>query len=581
MNKKLKLLIFVMSGIVVALLLGVLLLSVVSNLTSVEVYSFKLCATTASEINETDVNQAYTYYLSDIESENIVMPDFMNKKGENDVRMRYYFEQSDALEAEQVATILDEEGKYKLKLNKVGQITIDVYSGIYIGTETSKGTTYYGKYKIKVLKELYTINHVLSTEEENLMPIVVQQRTNGANAEVQFSSSNKDVASVIRKNGTYYVEFYGEGSAIITAYAANNSAVRDRVYVNVFSNEPNNLVFVDDNGNKITSKTIYTSSPDDDKYYEIKYKLIAHGEQTEQSSDTQNVNCNNVKIVDYSTVPTLLNMTEQAYKDSHENNAFSETAFDEIILDKNNNTLRIRKNVNRDAGTSFEDSVGYITLQTYILDENGNEVSSGTYTIFVNIIKTSRIALELEVSNEPSFSSTQKVLYSSSDTPLDWEGVENIIRPTVLYFSFGGEVRSLYYKVWDVWNNGDRELVLSPKLTTTPSQQRVAGDEAIMIAKSDPGEDEAYYVLRITDAFIVEINSGSCTDETKASEFTAITVTKNDISVSLTFRCLSIDNTQGLYEETDGVYNFNYWDDRFISNKTITDRAGNIIGFVS
>ena len=581
MNKKLRLLIFVMSGVVVALLLGVLLISVVGNLTSVEVYSFKLCATTTSEINESDVNKTYTYYLSDTATENIVEPDFMNKTGTNDTRIRYYFELSDADEAEHVATVLEEDDKYKLQLNKIGQITIDVYSGTYVGGTTQKGSTFYGKYKIKVLKELYTINHVLSTEEENLMPITVQQRTSGNDADVVFSSSNRNVANVVRRNGVYYIAFYSEGKATITAYAASNSGVCDKIFVNVFSNEPNNLMFVDDNGQKITSATIFTSNVGDGKYYEIKYKLIAKGEKSQQSSDAENVNCQNVRIADYSRVPTLMNMTEEFYYTNHGNKHFSESAFDEIILDKDSNTIKIRKEIVRGSNTSFEDSVGYITLQTYITDENGQEVSSGTYTIFVNIIKTIPVALELEVSNEPKFSNTRKVLYASDGyVPLAWEGVENIIRPENLYFSFNGEVRTLYYKVWNVWNNGDREIV-TDSLTTAINNQTIYEGSINIVERSD-GEDGVYHVLRLTNDFIADINATSAS--IKESEITALTITHNyGTTVTLKFKCLDIanNNIAELYNEADGKYTYNYWDDRFASNKTITDKEGNIIGFIA
>ncbi|MBQ7452733.1 MAG: hypothetical protein IJS68_00505 [Clostridia bacterium] len=591
MSKKLKMMIFISSAVVVVLIIAILLLSLVGNVSSVEVYDFRVCQAPEKAVTATDIDNVYTFYLLDKQENNSHF--FLSKQSETPTS-HYVFQIQDenGEDVNGVVEIVNKEDGYYFDAKEVGDVVVYVY----LETEQDGGIvrSLIAKDRVRVLKRLAIVNYNLVSAGNNRMPILIEQTTNGGKSAVSFASSNPEVAKVVSYNDSYYVEFYKAGNTKITAYASSNQAIRDYFDVNVNGNEPNDLKFVDADGNEVTQKTIYT----DGQYYEVNYQLFL-GEGG-LSSEDGDVNCENIEIADYSHVPIWLDGL------SHLDNGNDLPSFDGddgsvlsavgngLVLDKDNRVLKIKRTDN----DNFADALAYITLQTYTQTDGENHIT-GTYSLPIVIKKLMIKALQLEVSNKPEFSDTEKVVYTTlSDEEvqaLPWPKTADGKTVNVTYidkiYLTNNEVHSFYYKLWAVFNNSNRELIDPNSGLTSNSNDGIL---EIVDGEHDQTTNVIeYYVAQLKNATArvgkvihFEFTYDSTTLVVGAlSEVSAKTDGATDSYVLSLSNVMFKDPAKLIklklyeYDSESGAYNFIYWDDRLRSPYEITDASGRVIGF--
>jgi len=536
MDKRLRTTILIASLVLVGFIVALLIFSMVSNLASVEIYDFRVyempTVTASASSSSTPV---YEIYLSGQNSLNYYDISASYPISET---TDYVFVSSD----ENVAVIEKYQTPsgfiYRIEGKAIGQAKFSVTKVVTGDEETESMPTFYSTFSCIVYRELSSCDMFLTTPSNNVKEVKVVASASNSGFTIDFVSSNASVATVVSANGRYYIKALTAGKTVITAYCTGNTNIRDSFTVNVFDNQPNDLVFIDADGNKITSGVMF----DDGRYYNFHYKLAA-------SNANGEVNASNVRVSDVSLEAMNITAWES------DNASLSLTPFDEgvdsdgagVILDEDNYLVKIKKsNVDfSNDGLEIPHALGYVTLQTYIIGSDGEIVVTGTYTLNVNVYHRVAVAKELEISTSPSFSTTDKFIYNYSG--INWENV-NITELNRIYYS--GLVRSFYIKCWMVFNNGDRELIISDIASTTSL--------GIDLSQSP---DSSYIIIFIRDEAIgnnisPEITTGA--------------------SLTITF----LGGTS-LYALDNAIYSFNYWDTRLRSNNEITDANGNVVGFIS
>lgn len=534
MSKKLKTLIIISSSFVAVMIIAVLLLSVVGNVATVEVYNFRIFASPVLSSSQEVSLQTFNYYLTDQSSTTLA---FMNETDEMGARILYSFEPTD----ESVATVSEDNGQYYINLHNVGQTEI-VINRRTVTSNENYVDNYYTTVLVNVYKELSACDVYLQTQGANRLPIIARQEVSGGSVALSFYSSNPSVANIVRVNGNYYIEYYKEGTAVVTVYCTDNANIRDSVKITVHNNLPNGLNFVDDDGKVIESKIIYT----DGEYYTINYNLIFGQEQNLL------VNADNIRI---SAVADPI-LVDSSLTNNDVINNYNQPAFDEndgVVLDKENKCIKLK----RTDADGLYNVLTFITLQTFSFDANGNEIVTGTYTIPVYVYKHKIIDLEIEVSATPVFSETHKnILYYHENLP--WEGVTVSAYDTI-YLTFDETVRTFYYRVWQVWNNGDRTILnqttggISTNYVDTVNNQYGWA----------PNFDYAYFILKTS-------NEGTVA---------TISLVDTEISKSINVKFIVIGEASLYnYDSETGIYTFNYFDERFRSNTEATNSKGEITG---
>ena len=555
MSKKLKTTILISSVILVIFVVGLLAVSMLGNVSSIEIYDFRVMEmpSQVSDVNE-DEETVYEIYLTAQSSQNSVDLSSIYHKTN---LVSYSFVSSDA----EVAEVKAEVNGYFLYGKQIGVTKISV-------TKTTSSEDLEDLTEIiepvegftcVVYRELTSCDMYLTTPENNFKEITIKSLATNSNFGVTFSSTDSSVAQVVRKDGKYYVNALSTGKATITAYCIGNERISDSFVVNVFDNKPNDLAFLDVEGAKTTQATIY----DDGTYYDVYYKLTAPNEE-------EKINASNIKITSISTEAinvsgwyesTLVDPTKQlAPFDSQDNNSGAG-----VILDINECCIKIKKSNVSFTSNNQAHALGFITLSTYLIDELGNEVITGNYTLTVNIYHKVEVGKELEVSFSPEFSESVKNIYNysgiawrriktadNSYTTIDKDNFSvNVIN--LLYFN--PSIKTIYVRGWTVYNNGDRD----PTSASSSTQDQVD----ILYAP-----DSSYGVISVKE----EVISNSL--------ITSVTCDVYGINVEIRKLADITDFKSTLYVENSGIYLFNYWDYRFrlIAGEK-TDENGKVIGF--
>ncbi len=535
MSKKLKTLIIISSSFVAVMIIAVLILSVVGNIATIEVYNFRIFESPVIASSQDATIQTYNFYLTDQSSSS---QEFMNETDEMGARILYSFKPVD----ESVASVSEVNGKYIINLHKVGQTEIAISRRTFTSSNNYVDN-FYTNVLVNVYKELSTCDVYLQTQGTNRLPIIAMQEVSGGNIPLSTYSSNPDVAKIIKIDGNYYIEYYSEGTAIVTIYCTDNNAITDSVKINVHNNLPNGLNFVDENGDTIDNKIIYT----DGQYYNINYNLIYGQEQNAL------VNAENIRV---SNVENALIVDESATEDDF--GTYNKTPFDfndGVVLDKENRCIKLKKT---DENGLFN-ILTFISLQTYSFDASGNEIITGTYTIPIYVYKHKVIDLEIEVSSSPVFSETHKNILNYHDD-LPWENV-TVSSYSKIYLTSDQTIRTFYYRVWQVWNNGDRTILNE----TTGGISTAYSNPGLDQFGSAPDFDYEYFKLNADEDGIV----------------VTITIAGTSITIAITVEFIAIGDENLYSKNTEtGIYTFNYFDERFRSSTEVTNSEGDITGLI-
>ena len=379
------------------------------------------------------------------------------------------------------------------------------------------------------------------SSSENKLDINVRVDSTGAE-NVSFSSSNSSVARVFKSGNRYVVRYYKPGETIITASVNEN--VKDSFKLTVKQDFVSNIVI---EGNEDNIVTMYADGTT------TEYSYVAKG----TASNTQ---CDN----------SLIRFVDN----------YDKTVFESISINTSNKTLSVKSNL------VTVDSVETITLQTYCIDENGQEFVENNFVYTINVVGYRIKDIQLLVSQDYSFKNSYVYLSETDD------GTENPNR-----FILDGEtiideiyltssIDKVYFRTRVLYtNNTYKDVSYTGSISTTP--------------------DSDYYI---------QINSGNangmdywlCVDKTKVAELTetvkpviGIGYTDTEInyraekSFELIYLVPSTETSSVYYKffnnklyskHVDGgvtYYEYIFWDTRYQRTDTITDADGKIIGFTS
>ena len=562
MSRRLKTTILISSIILVSFIAGLLIFSMVSSVSSVEIYDFRAyeMPNIVNDVNS-DVS-VYEIYLNAQKEKNLVD---ISSVYTSTATVSYSFTSSDesvaVIENYEIATEDEPIYGYNIYGKKIGQCTFSVTQTIK-NEDDSITEKELADFECIVYRELSDCEVYLSTENNSLKEFKILFSASNNAFSLSFESTNPEVAKVIVKDKKYYISPISAGTATIIAYCSGNVNIRDKFNVTVIDNSINELHFIDKNGNDVSSVTMY----DDGKDYSFYYKLIGSNGET-------NVNANGVEIASFSTTP--VNIINWPHPDiSASSEELMPFDSDGVRLDKDNNRILVKKSfVDRFSETSvvynvsngeIPHALGFITLRTFIQASDGTKTITGTYMLNVNVYHKYMVATEIEVSASTKFeepdpefdeldpdhnTKVNKNIYNYSG--IEWAGVNiNDIHETIYYSS---RVKSFYFKVWKVYNNGDREIEKGAETSVLISSG----------VKSTPAPDKLWLVAGLDDA----------TGNVASSSYII-----NGIGIGFTYFEYDVINVEMLYvKDENNYYTYKNWDDRLRFTNEIPDENGNIV----
>lgn len=596
MSKRLKTLIFISSFFVVALILGVVLIGLIGNISTIQVNDFRIYESTNVFSASSGVEQVDVYLSnSKLSKKQSILSDYT---AENYVL---------SVDNSEVCSVSKENGANILTAKAVGSTFVRVKDKV-LSAQNSYTETEVKVVQINVYAEMTTITLNLLSSEINRLPFVLKTQANSGGISIAFASSDPTVAKMVSEDGNFFVEYYKAGVATLSIYCVDNPSLKDTVIVNVVDKEPDDLYFVDESGTKIDRKTMYA----DGSYYTINYELLFG---SKRASEIGGINGENIRVldtgiksltlIDYKTEYIGTN-GEARYRyaiDSETTKTYAVAPFDNsdaetgagVVLDKANRCLKLKKTYRPEdniTGTGDEekqlkDVFVIVTLQTYT-NIDGVEVITGTYQIPVYIYRKIVIDIEVEVAGRPQdFKDASKhvVNYHESDKVwgnLSWKG-KTIKSVENLYMTEADNnvVRTLYIKVYRVYNNGEREQINSSNSGFNTVNSSSSGDN--LESRMYTAPDMSFTAIKIEKCGV-----------SKGSKETILTIVDSGLTFELKVTFDTIDNINkgidlkedetGYKQEGTYVYNqerktyeFTYFDERMRSDLEYTNSVGNII----
>ena len=595
MSKRLKTLIFISSFFVVALILGVVLIGLIGNISTVQVNDFRIFESTNVFSASSGVEQIDIYLsnsklsktqsiLSDYAAENYVL----------------------SVDDTEICSVAKENGANMLTAKAVGSTFVRVKDKV-LSAQNFYTETEVKVVQVNVYAEMTTVTLNLLSSETNRLPFVLKTQANSGGINIAFASSDPTVAKMVSEDGNFFVEYYKAGVATLSIYCVDNPSLKDTVIVNVVDKEPDDLYFVNDSGEKIETKTMYA----DGSYYTINYELLFG---SKRASQIGGINGENIRVLDTGIKSLTLIDFKTSYVGTNGEAKYEYMAegitkryavapFDDddavtgagVVLDKANRCIKLKKTYRPEdnvTGTGNEekqlkDVMVIVTLQTYT-NIDGVEVVTGTYQIPVYIYRKIVIDIEVEVAGRPQdFKDDTKyvVNYHESDKVwgnLSWKG-KTIKAVGNLYMTEANNnaVRTLYIKVYRVYNNGEREQISSSNSGFNTVNSSSSGDN--LESRMYTAPDMSFTAIKIEKC---EVSNGSTE--------TILTIVDSGLTFELKVTFDTVDNINkgvGLAEGETGykkegtyVYNqereryeFTYFDERLRSDLEYTDSLGNII----
>lgn len=554
MSKRLKTIVLISSFVLVGFIVGLLLLTMIGNISSIEVYDFRVyeMPNNVIDVNEVGGNKRYEIYLKAQRNQNVYsLEDVYRTTRFVDFS---FVSEDDSIAVVEGATNGNGESFYQIVAKKVGVVNITVarIELDEMGNEISVQENY-DLFEVVAYRELSSCDMYLLSPSNNYKEIKVYSSASNSQFAVGFVSTDPSVAVVVEKDDKYYINALSAGKTKITAYCVDNAEINDSFEVHVYDNQANDLIFIDKNGNEITQGTIY----DDGTYYSFGYKLVSNADQV--------VNAGSVKLVSYSKTPIEIKNWSAFVTNQDELSPFDLDSG--VKLDIDSQTIFLKKSyVNSFSETTAISEIpqvlGSVTLA--ITDNvDDEEVVLGQFTLSINVLHQTQVDIEFEISNTPQFLDNYKNVYHSTSSTIEWKGFKLNNNYTALsgddieindittIYACEGMAKTYYIRAWKVYNNGDRELSIISDLTTTMSNVNF---------KSSP--DANYFIIEVTDptayAYIKIFN----------------------VKIEINPLTLDIKNSR-VYTNTDGIYRYTYWDIRLKDKNEKTNYLGQIIGFVS
>lgn len=331
------------------------------------------------------------------------------------------------------------------------------------------------------------------------------------------SSSNPSVATVSMIDGGYRVNYLKEGQARISVVCAEGGNISDSFNLTVKENVPTSFIISDSSAISDSEITIFA----DDRYYYFNFTAGL-------GNDGTLVNITSIEVLDN----------------------YNKEVFDEIYIDDKESMLVIK------AKQSELNTREYITLQSKYTSADGNQVTVGTFVVCVNVRGNYISDIQLVLSETPNFDNANDIY--GNGAILNTETRVNAVYLT-------SEVNTLYAKVRVVYTNGEIFDVTSDAVAQTingaPTTTKPPIGDYYSISLSARAVIRFAYLNRSVDLQFNYIDPVSTP------------VDYNRFVNQLLYETVDIEGTT--------VYRYIYWDSRYMRDDAITDKDGNIVGFIN
>ena len=400
----------------------------------------------------------------------------------------------------------------------------------------------------------------MKSQATNTYPIAVYVSSSTSVDAVSITSSNKDIAKIVYKNGGCYVEFLKEGFVTITS---EFHGVKDSFSVQIYDQLPSQF-------------NVYDYDYYGDYAELFPNTLVSYADDVEYRYDYF---LNNV-----SNTGSNANIDGDLIRIDQEN--LQTDVFENVYIDSVTNELVVRCKKPEELHKDNVDST--IILQSFYYADDGRVVIENNYEVKVHIVRYIPEFLQIEVSGTPNFEekivltdtvrrdisslTSAEILENPSllDDYLLAEKAENYLaengeKATYKAF-FANKIERLYARVRMVYTNGDIVYLHNGENAT------------ITLSNSD------YCVKDPTnDYYIMTLNSTNFF--TAPSEVFEISVTVDGFAFSHTFEFEYKERANAnildyyKYDTETGFYTFKYWDERAKFDNEIYDKNGNVIAF--
>lgn len=383
----------------------------------------------------------------------------------------------------------------------------------------------------------------LLTNVDNKFAVNVNMETSSGHSSFYFTTSDSSVANVVydKNEQKYFVEYYKAGAATITARTGYSSMVYDSFVLNVYNNFIADIVLGKSANNLLQ---VYADNTEDT------YDYVATGVLNSED-------CNNmlIRVVD----------------------DYDKTVFDKISINPIDKTIKIKtKQVT-------EDSTQVFYLQTYYIDNAGEEHVVKNHPFFVDVVGYRIVDIQLLVSASEKFEGNANVWLSDGTHEDPYQGYgEKIITNLVLSDS----VKDLYFKARIIYSNNSTDDVSNRLSYVKPQQESVISISDSSVTKMN--------CLRL------QFNAPEKTEQDRVnadnlSESFTVKFERSDINSTIekNFKITYKYEGSAKFDEfknkdlyvklVDGDkflrYEYIYWDTRYRRTDTETDLNGYIVGF--
>lgn len=416
----------------------------------------------------------------------------------------------------------------------------------------------------------------MSSEEKNYYPIAIYASTSTQTKNVKITSSDTNVAKIDYKSNACYVKFLNEGFVTITAEI---DGVKDTLMFHVYDQIPSNFTVYDydyyGEYAELFPNTL-VSYADGSEY---RYKFFMNN--ASDTGDNEHIDGDLLRI-------------DQSNLDMD--------IFSNVYIDSETKELVVKCKIPETTHKENIDSV--VILQSFYHADNGEIVLENDYLVKLHIVLYIPEFLEIEVSSTPNFD--EKIVFlnvkktdissitsaeiledpSLLDEYLSTEKAENYLSangeaPTYNVF-FTDRVERLYIRIRMVYTNGD---IVYLHRGENGVDFTFSNESLCSIVKPT----KEYYVMNVNynnyfkadgvSSFDINLTIPEFAFAPEHLKFSFYYKdTKDDGNVIETGKRELVE-TFYLYDETTGIYTFNYWDDRARFANELYDAEGNVIGF--
>lgn len=424
-------------------------------------------------------------------------------------------------------------------------------------------------YNVQIVDEngspMNNITRNLVSSDTNFVKLDVNIQSSDSQQVALFSSSNPDVAKVIRQDDGYILKYYTAGSATITAYSQLMPEVRDSFVITVNQNFIDNIVIADYIDNRFSVFADGVTHP---------YPYCAVGTDGEKES-TDNA------IFD----SMLLRVVDN----------YDKSVFESIKINQINKTVEIKTNI------VVADSTQVFYLQAYYIDDQQNEHVIKNFAYYVDVVGKKIVDIQLLISEDYRFDSSKSgyIYLSTDDDHFDYKKTNEIIMKDVV---FSSGVSNLYFKIRLIYSNHTSADVSTGGVVVTGMED--INDKCLNFTGSiDLGMD--CWLLSFTLPKTDYSSQGKIEREFKI-EYSQNLAEGQNTSLERTFK-VTYKFDKAIIEEGNNVnhyknfvnqnlyasvvkesdldtilyYEYIYWDSRYLDRNNVVIKDGKIVSFIN